>query len=148
MDFGGNDCEVERTFVMVKPEGVLRGLAGEIIGRFERRGLRLSALKLVKPNLEQLIQHYAEHKDRPYFGSMIQHLSSSGPVVAMVWSGPESVSLARNLIGSTDPSESRCGTARGDLAVSVKRTAVHGADSTEAAEREMAIWFNEDEIHK
>ena len=147
MSFGENDCEVERTFVMVKPEGVLRGLVGQLIGRFERRGLRLSALNLVKPDLEQLIEHYSEHRDRPYFLSMIEHLSTSGPVVAMVWSGPGSVTLARNLIGLTDPAQSRSGTLRGDLSVSVKRTAIHGADSTNSAEREISIWFNEDEVH-
>jgi len=89
----------ERTFVMVKPEGVLRGLVGEIVSRFERRGLRLAALKIVNPTLDQLVDHYVEHKDRDYFGSMIDHLSTSGPVVPMVWVGPGSVAIARCMIG-------------------------------------------------
>ena len=90
----------EQTFVMVKPEGVLRGLVGEIVSRFERRGLRLAALKIVTPTLDQLVEHYAEHKDRDYFSSMIGHLSTSGPVVPMVWIGPGSVAAVRCMIGN------------------------------------------------
>jgi nucleoside-diphosphate kinase len=126
---------------MVKPEGVQRGLVGELVGRLERSGLKLAALKLVNPTPDQLIRHYEEHKDRPYFESMIRHLSTAGPVMAAVWTGPGCVAQARKLIGVTDPCQSDAGSIRGDLAVSVKRTAIHGADSAAAAERELRIWF-------
>ena len=95
----GSSSTEERTFVMVKPEGVQRGLIGEIVSRFERRGFRLAALKFVKPAYDQLVDHYVEHKDREYFQSMIDHLSTSGPVVPMVWIGPGSVAAARCMIG-------------------------------------------------
>ncbi len=127
MNFGLSDSKLERTFVMIKPEGVQRGLVGAIIGRFEKLGLQLQALKFTKPSLAQLTDHYMEHQDRPYFSSMIDYLSNAGPVVVMVWYGPGSVALARKMIGLTDPGDSCCGTLRGDYAVSVKRTAIHGA---------------------
>ena len=140
------NSEREQTFVMVKPEGIQRGLIGVIIARFEQRGLQLQALKFVQPNLDQLKEHYIEHKDRDYFGSMIDYLSNAGPVLAMVWSGSGSVALARQMIGITDPAQSGCSTLRGDFAISVKRTAIHGADSQESADREMSIWFEKNEI--
>jgi nucleoside-diphosphate kinase len=146
MNFGLADSQLERTFVMVKPEGVQRGLVGLIIGRFEKLGLQLQSLKFIKPNLSQLKNHYREHQDRPYFNSMIEYLSNAGPVVVMVWFGHGSVAMARKVIGLTDPGNSCCGSLRGDFAVSVKRTAIHGADSEEAAEREIRIWFDEQEI--
>ncbi len=137
----------ERTFVMVKPEGVQRGLVGEILMRLEKRGLRLAALKFVRPTFDQLVEHYIEHKNRDYFQSMINHLSTSGPVVPMVWIGPGSIAAARDMIGQTDPLESDSGSLRGDLTVSIKRTGVHGADSAEAAEREIKIWFIQEELY-
>jgi nucleoside-diphosphate kinase len=137
---------IEQTFVMVKPEGVQRRLIGQIVSRFEARGLQLQALKFIRPTLDQLKEHYIEHKDRDYFQSMIGYLSGAGPVLAMVWSGPGSVDLARQIIGLTDPSQSRCCTLRGDYALSVKRTAVHGADSPKSAQREISIWFEKHEI--
>ena len=148
MDFGLCDSQVERTFVMVKPEGIQRALVGLIIGRFEKLGLQLQALKFTKPSLAQLTDHYIEHQDRPYFNSMIEYLSNAGPVVVMVWIGPGSVALARKMIGLTDPGNSCSGSLRGDYALSMKRTAIHGADSVKAAEREIGIWFDEQEIQK
>ena len=145
MSFSDEEQALERTFVMVKPEGAQRRLIGQIVSRFERSGLKLVALKFVQPTIEQLTDHYIEHIDRDYFSSMIEYLSTGGPVVPIVLIGPGSVALARRIIGLTDPS-SCLGCLWGDFAISIKRSTIHGADSTESAEREISIWFEKEEL--
>lgn len=134
----------ERTFIALKPDAVQRGLVGEIISRFERKGFKLVALKLVTASKDLAENHYAEHKERPFFGGLVSFLTS-GPVVAMIWEGKGVVASARTLIGATNPLTSTPGTIRGDLAVDVGRNVIHGSDSVESAQREIALWFQQDE---
>lgn len=131
---------MERTFVMVKPDGVQRGLAGEIIGRLEKRGLKPVALKLMQIPAELAEQHYAEHKARPFFPELIRFITS-GPVVAMVWEGPKVISTVRTTMGVTDPAQAAPGTIRGDLAVEISSNVVHGSADAEAAAREIELFF-------
>jgi len=135
----------ERTFVAVKPDGVERGLVGDIIGRFEKRGLKLVGLKMmqVTPALAQ--EHYGEHKGKPFFDGLIKFITS-GPIVAMVWEGKNATGLARNVIGATNPKDAAPGTIRGDFAVDLGRNAVHGSDSPTSAEREIGIFFKKEEL--
>jgi len=128
----------ERTFIAVKPDGVQRGLVGEIILRFERRGYKLVALKALVPSVELAQEHYAEHKERPFFGELVEFLTS-GPVVGMVWEGLNSVKVGRTMIGVTKPFESAPGTIRGDFGITVSKNIIHGSDSVESAEREIAL---------
>jgi nucleoside-diphosphate kinase len=134
----------ERTFVAIKPDGVERGLVGEIIHRFERRGLKLVGLKLMKVATETAEQHYGEHKGKPFYAGLVGFITS-GPIVAMVLEGKNAVSLARQVIGSTNPSEAAPGTIRGDLALDIGRNLVHGSDSLASAKREIAIFFSDEE---
>jgi len=136
---------VERTFVAVKPDGVERSLIGEIIKRFESRGLNLVGLKLMTVTREMAEQHYGEHKGKPFFEGLVKHITS-GPIVAMIWEGKNAVVLARNTIGSTNPLDATPGSLRGDLAVDIGRNIVHGSDSQNSAEREIKIFFSEKEI--
>eukprot|EP01094_Clydonella_sp_ATCC50884_P022578 TRINITY_DN522_c0_g1_i1.p2 TRINITY_DN522_c0_g1~~TRINITY_DN522_c0_g1_i1.p2 ORF type:complete len:159 (+),score=62.21 TRINITY_DN522_c0_g1_i1:46-477(+) len=129
---------------MAKPDAVQRGLVGDIITRFEKRGYKLVALKLVTPTKELAQAHYDEHKERPFFGGLVDFLSS-GPVAAMVWEGKEVVATGRRMIGVTNPRESAPGTIRGDWGVDVGRNLVHGSDAVESAQREIALWFTEAE---
>ena len=135
----------ERTLVLIKPDAVQRGLIGEIIGRFESRGLHPVALKLVKVSTAVAERHYEEHRERPFFGGLVEFITSS-PVVAMVWEGPGAVALVRSMMGTTNPASSAPGTIRGDLAVSLAMNVVHGSDSPASAAREAAIFFSEDEL--
>ncbi|XP_069859921.1 nucleoside diphosphate kinase 3-like [Dipodomys merriami] len=135
----------ERTFVAVKPDGVQRRLVGEVVRRFERKGFKLVALKLVQASEELLREHYAELRGRPFFGRLLDYMRS-GPVVAMVWRGPDVVRASRALIGATDPADARPGTIRGDFCVEVGKNLVHGSDSPESARREIALWFGADEL--
>eukprot|EP01113_Clastostelium_recurvatum_P040565 TRINITY_DN631_c0_g1_i1.p1 TRINITY_DN631_c0_g1~~TRINITY_DN631_c0_g1_i1.p1 ORF type:complete len:170 (-),score=53.99 TRINITY_DN631_c0_g1_i1:57-515(-) len=136
----------ERTFIAVKPDGVERALVGEIISRFEKKGYKLVALKLVTPSKDLAAAHYDEHKARPFFGELVDFLSS-GPVVAMVWEGKGAVAAARALIGATNPLNSAPGTIRGDFAVDTPRNIIHGSDTNEgSAAREIKLWFKDDEI--
>jgi nucleoside-diphosphate kinase len=135
----------ERTLVLIKPDAVQRGLVGEIITRFERRGLHPAAIKLMKVTPGLAERHYAEHRERPFFAGLIEFITSS-PVVAMVWEGPGAVALVRSMMGSTDPADSAPGTIRGDLAVTLAMNAVHGSDSVESAAREIPIFFADDEL--
>ncbi len=137
---------MQRTFVMVKPAGVKRGLTGEIIGRFEHRGLKIDGMKLVRLSKTKVEEHYAEHRGKPFFEDLV-HGISSGPVVVMVLRGPRAVDIARRMMGSTDPIEALPGTIRGDFALQVGENMVHGSDSPESAEREIALFFTEDELH-
>lgn len=138
---------LERTFVAVKPDGVQRGLVGEVICRFEKRGLKLAGMKLMKVSKEKAEEHYGEHKDKPFFKGLVEFITS-GPIVAMVWEGNDAITLARNVIGATNPANANQGTIRGDLAVEIGRNVVHGSDGPESADREIGIFFNEDEICK
>lgn len=131
---------MERTFVMVKPDGVQRGLIGEIIARFERKGYTLVGAKLMKVTTDLAQEHYAEHKERPFFGELVSFITSS-PVFAMVWAGPGVIATARTMMGKTNPADAAPGTIRGDYAVSIGMNIIHGSDSPESAEREIGIWF-------
>lgn len=135
----------ERTFIAVKPDGLQRGLVGEVISRFEKRGLKLVGLKLLAVTAELAETHYGEHKGKPFYEGLVQFITS-GPVVAMVWEGKNAVHLARNVIGSTNPANAAPGSIRGDLAVDIARNVVHGSDSSESSQREVAIFFREDEL--
>jgi len=131
---------VENTYVMVKPDGVARGLVGEVISRFERKGLKLEKLAMITMDAELAGRHYAEHTEKPFFGELVDFITS-GPVVAMEWSGESAVSVARTLMGGTNPAEAAPGTIRGDLGIVITHNIVHGSDSVESAERELGIFF-------
>lgn len=137
---------VERTLVLVKPDGVQRGLIGEIVGRLERRGLKLVALKLMQVSRETAARHYAEHQGKPFYDGLIAFITSS-PVVAMVWQGREAVMVVRSLMGATDPLKALPGTVRGDLALDLGMNLIHGSDSTARAQTEIALFFDEGELH-
>lgn len=137
--------QMERTLVVVKPDGVQRALVGDILGRFERRGFKLGGLKLINPSRALAEAHYDEHCERPFFARACRFMCS-GPAVAMVWEGPDVVTTARRMIGSTQPAESAPGTIRGDLGIHFRRNVVHGSDSVESGAREIGIWFDEDEL--
>ena len=130
---------------MIKPDGVQRGLVGEVIGRFEAKGFTLVGLKLMSVPQELAEEHYDVHKERPFFGSLVEFICSS-PVVAMVWEGDGVVTSARKLIGATNPLSAEPGTIRGDFGVSVGRNLIHGSDAIETAKREIDLWFNEKEL--
>jgi nucleoside-diphosphate kinase len=133
---------MDRTLILVKPDAFARGLTGEIIGRFERRGLRIAALQAMTMERELAERHYAEHAERPFFGELVDFITS-GPLVAMVLEGQDAVRAARQTIGATDPLEAETGSIRGDLALAKGQNLVHGSDSDESAAREMALFFAE-----
>jgi nucleoside-diphosphate kinase len=133
---------MEQTLILVKPDAFARGLTGEIIGRFERKGLRIVALKHLTTPRDLAEIHYDEHKERPFFGELVDFITSA-PLVAMVLEGDEAVTAARQLIGATNPLEANTGSIRGDFAIAVGQNMVHGSDSTESATREIGIWFPE-----
>lgn len=133
---------MERSFVMVKPDGVQRGLIGEVISRLERRGLKLVAAKFMTVSRELAEQHYAELKERPFFPGLIEFITS-GPVMAMVWEGPNAVATIRKTMGATNPANAEPGTIRADFACDVANNIVHGSDSPENGAREIALWFGE-----
>jgi nucleoside-diphosphate kinase len=131
----------ERTLVLIKPDAVGRKLVGEIIGRIERKGLTLVALELKSVSAELARDHYAEHQDKPFFGSLMEFITS-GPVVAAIAEGPRAVAAVRQIAGATDPVENAApGTIRGDLALTTQENLVHGSDSPDSAAREIALWF-------
>ncbi|ETW85541.1 hypothetical protein HETIRDRAFT_470594 [Heterobasidion irregulare TC 32-1] len=132
----------ERTYIMVKPDGVQRGLVGNIINRFEQRGFKLVALKLVHATPEHLEKHYADLKGKAFFPGLIKYMAS-GPVVAMVWQGLDAVKTGRVMLGATNPLASAPGTIRGDFALAVGRNICHGSDAVESAEHEIKLWFPE-----
>ncbi|KEQ26091.1 nucleoside-diphosphate kinase [Paenibacillus tyrfis] len=136
---------MEKTFLMVKPDGVQRGLIGEIVGRFEQKGLQLVAAKLVQVSREQAERHYAEHVGKPFFDNLIKFITS-GPVFAMVWQGDQVITLSRTMIGKTNSLEALPGTIRGDYAVHTNLNLIHGSDSLESAEREIANFFRPEEV--
>jgi nucleoside-diphosphate kinase len=136
---------VERTFLAVKPDGVQRGLVGEIISRYEAKGFTLVGLKLMQVSRELAEQHYGEHKERPFFPGLVDFITS-GPVVAMVWEGKGVVAAARKIIGATNPLDSEPGTIRGDFGVDIGRNIIHGSDAVETAQREISLWFKSEEL--
>ncbi len=138
-------CGMERTFLMVKPDGVQRNLIGEIVSRFENKGFQLVGAKLMQVTEELAEQHYGEHKERPFFGELVEFITS-GPVFAMVWEGENVISTARLLVGATNPTESAPGTIRGDFAVTVGKNIIHGSDSSDSAVREIGLFFKEEEL--
>ena len=136
---------MERTFIMIKPDGVQRNLVGNIVSRFETKGFKLVGMKFMAVSRELAEEHYGVHKERPFFGSLVEFITSS-PVVAMVWEGDGVVAGARNIIGATNPLSAAHGTIRGDLGVSIGRNIIHGSDAIETAQSEIALWFKEDEL--
>jgi nucleoside-diphosphate kinase len=136
---------LERTFIAVKPDGVQRGLVGEIIRRFETKGFTLVGLKLMQVSRELAEQHYDVHKGKPFFAGLVEFITS-GPVVAMVWEGDGVVASARKIIGATNPLNSEPGTIRGDYGVSIGRNLIHGSDAPETAQREIGLWFKAEEL--
>ena len=134
--------DMETTFVMVKPDGVQRGLVGEIINRFERKGLKLVGLRSLIPSEEIAEEHYAVHKERPFYNGLISFITS-GPVVAMAWSGIDAISVARIIIGATNGREALPGTIRGDFGMDIGFNLIHGSDGEDTASSELALWFPE-----
>ncbi|MCJ8346135.1 nucleoside-diphosphate kinase [bacterium] len=130
---------------MVKPDGVQRQLVGEIISRFEKKGLKLAGLKITQISKEKAETHYGEHKERPFFGELVDFITS-GPVIAMVWEGENAIALSRVLMGATKAEDAAPGTIRGDYALYTGKNLVHGSDSTESAKREIGIFFDESEL--
>jgi nucleoside-diphosphate kinase len=133
---------MERTYIMIKPDGVQRGLVGEIIKRFEQKGFKLVAMKLATPTKEHMEAHYADLKAKKFFPGLISYMLS-GPVIAMVWEGKGATSEGRKMLGATMPSDSAMGTIRGDFCIEVGRNICHGSDSVESANHEIAMWFPE-----
>jgi nucleoside-diphosphate kinase len=136
---------VERTLVLVKPDGVQRRLIGEVITRFERRGLHLVGLKLLRIDAELAERHYGEHRGKPFFAGLVAFITSA-PVVAMVWEGDDAVAQVRSMMGATNPSAAAPGSIRGDLAVSIGNNVVHGSDSPGRGAEEIALFFQPDEL--
>ena len=136
---------MEQTLVLVKPDGVQRGLAGEVVSRLERRGLKLVAMKLMQVDDALAREHYGEHVERPFFPGLVSFITS-GPIVAMVWEGKNAIVLTRQTMGATNPADAGPGTIRGDLGVDIGRNIVHGSDGPESAEREINLFFQPGEI--
>eukprot|EP00091_Calanus_sinicus_P017099 TRINITY_DN368_c0_g1_i10.p1 TRINITY_DN368_c0_g1~~TRINITY_DN368_c0_g1_i10.p1 ORF type:complete len:152 (-),score=36.02 TRINITY_DN368_c0_g1_i10:83-538(-) len=135
----------ERTFIMIKPDGVHRGIVGEIIKRFENKGFKLVAMKFMQATVEHLEKHYADLSKKPFFAGLVKYMAS-GPVVAMVWEGLNAVKTGRVMLGETNPADSLPGTIRGDFAVHVGRNICHGSDAVESANQEIALWFKPEEL--
>jgi nucleoside-diphosphate kinase len=136
--------ENERTLILVKPDGVARGLVGEVVRRFEARALKLAAMKLINAPRETVEKHYDEHRERPFFNDVVDYLCS-GPIVAIALEGPNAVKAARAMMGATNPADAPSGTIRGDLALSIENNIVHGSADAESAAKELAIWFSDSE---
>ena len=137
----------ERTFIAVKPDGVQRGLIGKIICRFEEKGFRLVALKMLTASKDLLHLHYADLSSKPFFPGLVDFMMS-GPVVAMVWEGKGVVKTGRKMLGETNPADSLPGTIRGDYSIDIGRNIIHGSDSVETANKEIALWFKEGELNE
>jgi nucleoside-diphosphate kinase len=135
----------ERTLVLIKPDAMQRRLAGEILGRFEGRGLDVRAAKLVLVDEALAGEHYVEHREKPFFGELVEFITSS-PTLALVLEGESAVKVARSTMGATNPVDAAPGTIRGDLALAMPDNLVHGSDSTASAEREIALWFSDGEL--
>ena len=133
---------MEQTLILVKPDAFARGLTGEIIARFERKGLKIVALKHMTTPRDLAETHYAEHQDKPFFGELVSFITS-GPIIALVFEGDDAIKAARQVIGATNPLEANTGSIRGDFAIAVGQNMVHGSDSPESGQREIGIWFPE-----
>ncbi|MCT2537386.1 nucleoside-diphosphate kinase [Aquibacillus koreensis] len=138
---------MEKTFLMVKPDAVQRGLIGKIVARFEQKGFKLVAAKLMTISEELASNHYGEHKEKPFFSDLVGFITS-GPVFAMVWEGENVIATARQMMGKTNPQEALPGTIRGDYGLIVSKNVIHGSDSLDSAEREISLFFNEDELQE
>jgi nucleoside-diphosphate kinase len=136
---------VERTLILIKPDAVERRLAGEILGRIERRGFEVRAAKLMRVSRDLGERHYAEHREKPFFGELVEFITSA-PTWALVVEGEGAIATLRKTIGATNPADAEPGSIRGDLATAMPDNLVHGSDSTESAEREIALWFTDDEL--
>ncbi len=136
---------MERTFLAIKPDGVQRKLIGEIIRRFETKGFTLVGLKFMNVSRELAESHYGVHRERPFFGSLVEFITS-GPIVAMVWEGDGVIAGARKVIGATNPLSAEPGTIRGDLGANIGRNLIHGSDAPETAQSEIALWFKDEEL--
>lgn len=134
---------MEKTFIILKPDAVQRGLVGEILGRFERRGLKLLAMKFISVSDEFARKHYAVHAERPFFAGLVSYISSS-PVVALVLEGEDAISVVRVMVGATKPNEAAPGTIRADFGINIGRNLIHASDGPETAKNEIALWFGED----
>lgn len=137
----------EKTLVLIKPDGIMKRLTGEILSRFERKGLKIAAIKMLNVSIDIAEKHYSVHKGKPFYGSLIEYITS-GPVVAMVLEGDGAIAVVRKMIGSTDGSKAEPGTIRGDFAMSVNFNTVHASDSAESAAYEIPIFFKEQEVLK
>ena len=135
----------ERTYIMIKPDGVQRGLIGPIISRFEQKGFKLVAMKLCMPGKEHMEKHYADLSGKGFFAGLIEYVTS-GPVCCMVWEGDNAVLTGRKMLGATKPFDSEPGTIRGDFCIDVGRNICHGSDSVESANKEIALWFKPEEL--
>jgi len=138
-------ANTERTFIMVKPDGVQRGLVADIMKRFEQRGFKLVAMKLMQGSKELLEQHYIDLKDKPFYPGLVEFMSS-GPVVPMVWEGKNAALAGRKMMGETDPQKSLPGSIRGDFCLDLGRNIIHGSDSAESAAKEIKLWFKDEEL--
>ena len=136
---------MERSLVLIKPDAVARGLSGTIIGRLERQGLKLVALKMLQTDKPLAQQLYAPHRDKPFFSSLVTYISSA-PIMAAVFEGEGVVALIRQVMGATDPAQAQAGTIRGDYGLNIERNVIHGSDSVDTAEGEISLFFTEDEI--
>ena len=135
----------ERTYIMIKPDGVQRGLVGTIIARFETKGFKLAGMKLAQPGKEMFEKHYADLAGKPFFAGLVEY-AASGPVCCMVWEGDNAVKTGRKMLGATKPLDSEPGTIRGDLCIDVGRNVIHGSDAVESANAEIALWFTPEEL--
>lgn len=136
---------MERTFVMVKPDGVQRGIAGQVVSRFESKGLKLVAAKLIVIDEDLASRHYAEHIGKPFYEKLVSFITS-GPVLAMVWEGQDAISTVRTVVGKTNPKEAGPGTIRGDFGMTTGRNIIHASDSPASAEREIGLFFQKNEV--
>ena len=137
----------ERTFIMIKPDGVQRGLVGDIISRFEKKGFKLVGMKMTAPGKEMFEKHYSDLSSKGFFAGLVAY-AASGPVVAMVWEGHNVVASGRKMLGATRPDDSAPGTIRGDFCIDVGRNVIHGSDSVESANKEIDLWFGHDNLTK
>ncbi len=137
---------MERTLVLMKPDAMQRGLAGELLSRLERRGLRIAALRLFQMEEALARRHYGEHEGKPFYEGLISYITAC-PIIAAVLEGSDAVEVVRRTVGATNPAEAEAGTIRGDLALETGRNLIHGSDSSESAKREIALFFREDELH-
>merc|ERR1711976_815521 len=143
--YGNAGTKTERTFIAIKPDGVQRGLIGEIIRRFEARGYKLVGMKMIYPSLEMAKEHYTDLSSKPFYNGLCKYFSS-GPIVAMVWEGKDVILQGRKLVGATNPNDSEAGSIRGDLCISVGRNIIHGSDGPDSAKHEISFWFKAGEV--